>query len=397
MSKDRGEKSLRRWGEGVALVLIFIFYFVFVHWYSSLIPLGKGVDEEAHFLYVEDIKGKCSLPVLEVPHQGHYESHQPPLFYLLALPIAYIGGENWRIWGRWFSAFWVAIGGIFCYLSGRRLFGERKLLYLGSVAFLLFLPGNIAIASGFTNDTLAQALFTLAIYFILKNEEKDWLWAGLASAGAILTKLNCLVLIPAGLLGLLLILKKEDWKRVGKKAVCFLAPVLLLTSWWFIRNKVLYGDFLAWKVFQKAFAFSPHPSYFLEKVGLSWGDYWGLVLLTCFKSFWTPLLKVRFLPGGYYIVSGIFLCLSLFGLFRWAKEEEKKAEIYILILSLFLLFLSFIRFNLYFFEAQGRYLYPALGAFSLLFIGGLGKLHWSLPLIFILFLLLLASLSVSLL
>lgn len=395
--KDRKRNWLDRWGEGTALALIFLLYFFFVAWYSSLIPLGKGVDEEAHFLYVEDILKKGSLPILEVPHKGHYESHQPPLFYLLALPLAYIFGENWRIWGRWFSALWIAIGGFFCYLAGKRLFGNRRALYLGSTAFLLLLPGNLAIASGFTNDSLSQALFNLALFFLLGSKERDWLWAGLATAGAILAKLNCLVLLPAGILGLLLSLKKEEWKSVVRKTLYFLLPIIFLTGWWFIRNKVLYGDFLGWRVFQEAFASSPHPSYFLER-GISWGGYWSLVLLTCFRSFWTPLVKFRFLFWGYYLVAGIFLCLSFWGLIRWVKEEEeRRLGIYILMLSFFFLFLLFLRFNLYFFEAQGRYLYPALGAFALLFMGGLGRLHRSLPLVFLAFLILLVFLSSSLL
>lgn len=397
LSENKKWEWLNRRGEGCALLLIFILYFSFVAWYSSLIPLGKGVDEEAHFLYVEDIRDKGALPILEVPHKGHYESHQPPLFYIISLPIAYIFGDNWRIWGRWFSSLWIAVGGFFCYLAGKRLFGKNRVLYLSSTAFVLLLPGNIAIASGFTNDSLAQALFTLAIFFLLEKKEKDWLWAGLATAGAILAKLNCLVLLPTGLLGLLLSLKNEDWQKVTKKALYFLLPPILFTSWWFIRNKLLYGDFLGWQIFQEAFATSPQPSYFLER-GVSWGGYWSLVLLTCFRSFWTPLLKVRFLFWGYYAVLGLFLFLSLVGLIKWLKEdEEKRVSIYVLLISLLLLFLLFIRFNLHFFEAQGRYLYPALGSFSLLFIGSLGKLHHRLPMLHILYLILLVSLSSSIL
>ncbi len=395
--KGKGKEWLDKWSEGSALTLIFALYFVFVAWYSSLIPVGKGIDEEAHFLYVEDIKYKGSLPQLEVPHKGHYESHQPPLFYLLSLPLPYLFGNGWRIWGRGFSALLIGLGGFFCYLAGKRMFGKRRVLYLGSAAYVLFLPGNITIAAGFTNDSLAQALFTLSLFFMLGKKKRDWLWAGLATAGAILAKLNCFVLLPAGLLGLFLSLQKEDEKVVGEKVVYFLLPIVLLTSWWFIRNKILYGDFLGWQVFQEAFASSPHPSYFLER-GISWGGYWGLVLLTCFRSFWTPLLRVRFLPWSYYVIAGILLCLSLLGLIKWVKEEkEKRIEILILLFNVFLLFLLFIRFNLYFFEAQGRYLYPALGAFSLLFVGSLGRFHWSLPLVIIVFLLLLVFLSHSLL
>ena len=393
LSRDKKDK---RWGL-LALIVFFILYIALVMLYSSRIPIGKGVDEEAHFLYVEDILKSGHLPKLNVPHGGHYESHQPPLFYLLSLPIAYLCGESWRVWGRAFSAILIALSGFICYLAGRRLF-KNEFLAIASGAFVLLLPGNILIASGFTNDSLAQALFSLAIFFLLGEEERDWLWGGLATAGAIMAKMSVVILIPAVFLAFLLSLKnKGDWRKEIKKLISFFIPIVLIDSWWFVRNKILYGDFLGWRVFQEAFASSPHPSYFLER-GYSWGGYWLFVFLTCFGSFWTPLLRLRFLPTAYYIIPAIFLLLAISGDIKWIKEEkDKTARIYLLIFSFLFLFLSFIRFNLYFFEAQGRYLYPALCAFSLLFNGGLEKINRLLPYIFYPYLLLLAFLSLSLL
>ncbi|MGC8843443.1 MAG: glycosyltransferase family 39 protein [bacterium] len=384
-------------GEYLALLFIFLLYFFFVALYSSHIPIGKGVDEEAHFLYVEDILKTGHLPKLNVPHGGHYESHQPPLFYILSLPIAYLGGANWRIWGRFLSSLLIAISGFICYLAGKRLF-RNNVLGIASCAFVLFLPGNIAIASGFTNDSLAQALFSLSLFFLLGEEEKDWLWGGIATGGAILAKSSCIVLILAALLSLILSMRGEsDWRKTGRKAIYFLLPVLLLTSWWFIRNKLLYGDFLGWKVFQEAFATSPHPSYFLER-GLSWGGYWLLVFTTGFASFWTPLLRLRFLSNLYYVFLVIFLVLSICGVLKLSREErEKEDRIYLFVFSFLFLLLSFVRFNLYFFEAQGRYLYPALCSFSLLFNAGLYKLRRFLLYIFYFYLLYLCILSLSLL
>ncbi|MBC7330763.1 glycosyltransferase family 39 protein [bacterium] len=394
LSKDKKDK---RWGL-LFLVVLFVLYFSLVALYSSNIPVGKGVDEEAHFLYVEDILKSGHLPKLNIPHGGHYESHQPPLFYILSLPIAYLCGENWRVWGRIFSAILIALSGYICYLAGRRLF-KREFLAIASGAFVLLLPGNILIASGFTNDSLVQALFSLAIFFLLGEKERDWLLGGLATAGAIMAKLSVIILIPAVFLAFLLSLKnKGDWRKEINKLLLFFLPIVLIDSWWFVRNMILYGDFLGWRVFQEAFASSPHPSYFLER-GYSWGGYWLLVFVTCFGSFWTPLLKFRFLPTGYYIIPAICLLLAIWGDIKWIKKEEKDkaAKIYLLVFSFFLLFLSFIRFNLYFFEAQGRYLYPAICAFSLLFNGGLEKINRFLPYIFYLYLLPLAFLSLSLL
>ena len=394
--KESTKSSKDKRARFLALVILFVLYFSLVALYSSRIPIGKGVDEEAHFLYVEDILKSGRLPKLNVPHGGHYESHQPPLFYLLSLPIAYLCGENWRVWGRVFSALLIALSGFICYLAGRRLF-KNDFLAIASGAFVLLLPGNILIASGFTNDSLAQALFSLAIFFLLGEKERDWLWGGLATAGAIMAKLSVIILIPAVFLSFLLSLKdKEDWRKEINKLLLFFLPIVLIDSWWFVRNRILYGDFLGWRVFQEAFASSPHPSYFIER-GFSWGGYWLLVLTTCFGSFWTPLLKLRFLPTGYYIIPAIFLLLAFLGDIKLIKEEKgRSASLYLLIFSFFFLFLSFIRFNLYFFEAQGRYLYPALCSFTLLFNGGLERLNRFLLYPFYFYLLLLAFLSLSL-
>ncbi len=394
-SKDKRAKAR----EEIFLLPFVLLFLLLAVLYASRVPIGKGIDEEAHFFYVEDIWREKHLPVLKVPHSGHYESHQPPLFYLLALPLALLGGENWRPLGRCLTVCLAILSAYICYLSAKKLYPDKRSIHIGAFAFPLLLPGHVLASACFNNDSLAEVFISLYICLLLswlkERREGDWFWMGFTGALALLSKMTSILLLPLSLLSILITLEeKENWWLILRRVFYVCLPLFLLGGWWLLRNKLLYGDFLGWRIFQEAFATSPTPEYFLER-GVSWGGYWLLVLSTGFASFWTPLLKVRFLPLPFYVVAAGFLCLSLWGVVKWLKEGERwqiKA-IYLLILCVLLIFLAFIRFNLHFFEAQGRYLYPALGAFSLLISGGLGKLSRWVNLTFYFYLFLLALFS----
>jgi hypothetical protein len=124
-----------------------------------------------------------------------------------------------------------------------------------SVGLLVaLLPKQLVVDSVVTNDTLIITLCALALFMFLLSEKarresqeprRRWLMLGLGVALglAAITKLNSLPL--AGLLLCLTAVPAlRRWRLLGDSALA-VAGGLASSLWWFVRNKVLYGQFLA--------------------------------------------------------------------------------------------------------------------------------------------------------
>src|SRR5437667_339291 len=62
--------------------------------YNRATPFGAPPDERPHALYVEHLVSHGTLPVLRREQRDAYEAHQPPLYYLLAVPSR--SGPRWE-------------------------------------------------------------------------------------------------------------------------------------------------------------------------------------------------------------------------------------------------------------------------------------------------------------
>jgi len=124
-----------------------------------------------------------------------------------------------------------------------------------SVGLLVaLLPKQLVVDSVVTNDTLVITLCALALFIFLLSEKarresqeprRRWLMVGLGiTLGlAAITKLNSLPL--AGLLLCLTAVPAlRRWRLLADSALA-VAGALAASLWWFIRNKALYGQFLA--------------------------------------------------------------------------------------------------------------------------------------------------------
>lgn len=170
------------------LTVIIIVYLALAGAYAVGIPKWNAPDEPSHYNYVKSVAQDRAFPILL---QGdydfdyleklkaarfpdgmsidslRYESHQPPLYYLLATPLFWatsalpINGQVVAL--RMFSALFGALTILAAYQILCRVFPDDAVVGLAVAAFIASVPMYIAITAAINNDSLAILLLSLAV------------------------------------------------------------------------------------------------------------------------------------------------------------------------------------------------------------------------------------------
>lgn len=360
-------------------------------------------DERQHVNYVAHLVQGKGFPVFRPERKAElyetYQSHQPPLYYLLGAGVGkLVGGSTFedRSQGlalRFFNALIGALGvvGIYFFV----LWGFRNVsAALGAAAFAALLPMNVALSGAVSNDPLLFALCSWTLALAAKGIVDGWtiklaLGCGVLMGLAFLTKTTAVALWPAVALGFYLsqggAAKKGEQggegKGGGKALVGILVlvlPLVIALPWW-LRNQSLYGDPLAMKAFTEAFTGSPQASDYINHPMGGALDYWvtgsstgtGVAWWTMRSFFGAFGYMDIFLPNVLYWAL-LTLILILVGAHFVGLNADAKSRPVRLMGGLFLLlvFGLFVRFNSQYFQGQARYLFPAL--VSIAAIVGLG-------------------------
>lgn len=342
--------------------------------YGRVIPFGQAPDESAHWQYVQYLTGTHRLPVFS-PGQGGYEFHQPPLYYLLAaLPAG--GGP---LAARLANLPLALLLALFAGLLGWEYAGSRRVA-LAVAAAASLLPMQVFLDATINNDLLLQVCFAALLWLAVRGLRRGWSWGlalgmGVAAGLGLLTKNSAVVLLPVGMLALLLAPGRGQLGRVAGPAV-FLGAALAVGGWWLVRNQALYGDPLALAAFRRAFTHCPGPGYFYAR-GLGPLGYGVLVAGWTWASFWGVFGNMdRFLPTSLYVVLGLLpLGAAAGGLRREGAGEPWQARAWVVMLAAVALLLgAFVQFNTTYFQAQARYLLPAVPVYALLLVRGWQRL-----------------------
>lgn len=257
--------------------------------YSLLTRAWEANDEQDHTTYIEYIVAHGALPRISGAN-GH-ESHQPPLYYLLAATWQKLLGipafkpstvTNPNIVAqsdagsrflellhnytpvqhqdavylhelRLLSVVFGLATVLLSYGSARLLFARAEAA-LSAGLLVALLPKQLDVDSVVTNDTLVITLSALGLFIFLLSEKarregqwskRRWLMLGLGvTLGlAAITKFNSLPL--AALLLLLTALPALRRRSLLVDNALAGGGALAVSLWWFVRNEILYGQFLA--------------------------------------------------------------------------------------------------------------------------------------------------------
>lgn len=391
-----------RW---LPLGLILFTFAVFASWYATITPYRQAghlmnqrgpdgrlaqipdigaPDERQHANYIHHLLTAKTFPVLrpDSPDLGEtYQSHQAPLYYLLAATFGDPTGDG----GQRTRYLNVLIGTLTLFGLFRlgKLMSGREDVGLACASFGL-IPGFVMLHGAITNDPLLMCLCTWTIFWALTGLQEGWTWrvvvtVGICTGLGLLTKSSAMALIPT--IGVVWLLSLGQKPSEGPKGVQLafglLALPLLIAAPWFARNAALYGDPLGLTVFKQAFTGSAQASMFIQGVGpvAYWSDW---VLWWTTRSFIGAFgyMDIFLEPNVYSALVGLGL-LTLAGnlLKSPSSPEPVRANPNLVLWTFFAVILVlFVQFNLTYFQGQARYLYPAIAALALAF--GTGSSRW---------------------
>lgn len=428
------------WPEGrehlwiAGLILLFA---LVAAYFSVAVPAFETPDEFQHLAFVQHVVTWYDLPRSEPDTPGLWQQQgtQAPLYYIAGAlltgwtdlsdfpiladrinPYAHLGNETATENRNYFLAHgddgwpWA---GAFLALHILRLWSVllccvtlwatyrfvrlflNPALALPATAVFAFVPQFVFIGAAASNDNLIAAAAAVLIWQLAEwmrfgngpyrpqdrrvAVRQGWslgAWLGIA-LGAKLSGLGLAVVV-------LLALAWVAWRRGDDRLVIdtgwrLAVPAVVVSGWWYVRNLAMYGDPLAWNIWEA--------NIDLRREALTIA---GLTreLPAMFRSFWGVFggLTLPY-PEAVYTVFGILSLMSAAGFLLWVLQRARRLEPeqylfhnvrfmqgMLAFAWLGILVVSWMRFMLVAPAAQGRYLFPALPALALAF--GLGTSLW---------------------
>jgi len=390
-------------------IIILAVYFVLGTLYALYTPPWQAPDEPAHYNYIRYLAEQHRFPILKAgdypaayleeikaarfpPDMSiapiRYEFHQPPLYYLLAVPL-YRMGRGSILPLRFLSLTLGALLLAVIYRIGRMLAPRRPNLALGITAFVAFLPMHLAMTASVNNDILAELLLATIMLFAIgylhqgdlsagrRDDTRLLVLLGVTTGLAFVTKSAAYIALPLVLVTIAVRHLLLDRTRPGafvRQVILYAVPAAALALPWWLRNLAVYGDrdFLGLVRHEQVVIGQLRTAEFIAAHGV--GTLLHDLGITTFRSFWGQFGWMGvLLDQRLYQALAILSALALIGLGLWiARTRQRWAEIPsrqraaggLLALLLLLNVTTFLWYNTRFVQHQGRYLFPALPAIS---------------------------------
>jgi len=416
-------------------VLLIAAFVLIAGLYSVIVPPFETPDEIWHFAFIQYVATGHGLPVSApntqelwrqegVQAPGYYlaaaaltvwvDQSDFPALYARANPHAAIGrpdavanrnylvhhpDEAWPWHGsvlalhlaRFFS---VVLGAITLWAVNKTLalLLDPGVALLGTALFA-FVPQFVFISAAASNDNAINALAGLVLWRLValvvapapdlgrrtgawlsgwSAGNRDLFWIGCLLGLAVLAKLSALGLVAlAGLAVLIVAWPARSWRVLLRAALWIGLPALAIGGWWYVRNWRLYGDPLAWNVWQANILLRGAPAdwqtILSELVGLE-RSFWGLFG-------WLNLSYPAWVYGGFraleILTAGGLVAGAAYWLLRVRSVDRRWLGAGLLLGWLVLLVVSWLRFTRIAPAAQGRYFHPGAPAIALLLALGL--------------------------
>lgn len=419
------------------LALLIVSFALLAALYSIVVPAFETPDEIWHFAFVQHLASGQGLPVSapNTPALMRQQSVQPPAYYLAAaalttwidqrdFPDIYLRANPHRAIGRadtagninylvhhadeawpWSGSILalhlarllsIALGCVTLWATYRILvlLLDETLALLGT-AMVAFIPQFIFISASASNDNAVNALATLVLWRVVVllarppadvgdaarrwwRPGRSFIVLGSLLGLAVLSKLSALALLAiVGLAVLATAWRARRWQVVLHGALWVGLPVLLIGAWWYVRNVQLYGDPLAWNMWQANILLRVAPATWqtiANELGSLEQSFWGLF----------GWLNVPYPAWVYALLRGLALILGagllMAGGRAWrsrVRPDWRWLAGGLLVLWLGLLGVSWLNFMRSAPAAQGRYFFPALAAIALL--AALSLRSWRSP------------------
>ncbi len=401
------------------LGLILLGYLVLATLYATRVPIWNAPDEPAHYNVIRSLAVDHRLPVLQpgdydqdaIARLTHdqfppgvsidglrYESHQPPLYYLIETPIFLLTEQaSLRVQVVALRLGTSLIGALVIlatYRLARLVFPERSSYPLAAAAFVAFVPMHLFMDAEIDNDALVELLLSLVLIVLVEDLIKPGiprndLRVGAVAGLAALAKLDggiSALLVAVGFVGSALRAtdRQAALRQVPLRLVRAGGVALLFSGWWFLRNLLVYGP-------TDPFALRRHAEVVVGQplTGALTRSRIRDMLLTAFHSFWGQFgwMGIPYSDRTYDVLATLSILIALgTTLYLWRLLRPVLAPrrvvmsgvetwgMALLLLEVLLVIVGVVFYNLRYLQPQGRYFFPALPALAILSVAGTGEL-----------------------
>jgi len=384
----------RRW-----LVLIFSLYFLLAIGFSLLMPIWEAPDEPAHYHLAWRLARKGSYATEEL----NYEAIQPRAYYYFGAQVIraldkinprlsdyYFPREykyNIRVaerrfdWNeknyrfllgvyalRWFNILFGALALWLNWKAFKLIAPDEPALRLAALALAALTPQYLHIMSSVSNDALGTLASTLLFYFAVRVVKEPANWLALSSIifALVLPLTTKLTVLPVSAALLVAIAGKWFFSFQQKRWLILSGGVILFCAgflyFFFPETIQTASSEIMWRLFS------------LRKKGVD-ADYLKTVSNQIIQTYWG---KVGWLAVGLPVwVVNLLTALGLTGmaihigwLIKWKTRAPQFNLWVITFMIAFFTILAVARNGLTTGATQGRLLFPAIGAISILMVSG---------------------------
>ncbi len=369
----------------IFLICFSLFFRIFL---AFTIPPKEAIDEAGHFHYLKSLIFEKKIPIQQKELDTQFplnESYHPPLYYLLAAPLGFLGKflnfeeGNIIILVRFISiilgvsALWII------YRTLRLLLPNDPVSVNIGIILAATLPTFTRIGAGFSNENLVYFLsailfFLLVQCFIDKPKNIKIILIAIFLSLAMLTKYTSFgffLTVP-----LALYLTKNNFRKFFSQIFLIFSIVFLFGIAWFTRNFFIYGDPLALDA-------GANPTIFgISSLGKILYNF-----IYMFASFWASFPRNNLSPiftfQPIFILISIFSAIGLFFFFQKHRNKnnlQNKKLLFFLIVSILIQMCMAWWFGIRYLQGQGRFLFPTLIPILFFFAVGIREslTHWNI-------------------
>jgi len=246
---------------------IFVLAIVIRIAYAFVTPPFQAPDEYSHYTYVKFLHTFGQLPVQPKPaaQPEVLEFHQPPLYYVLAsslFPTTSLIEARPLLPMRFMNILLSMLTLGLVYIFATSVFRENRFAVVLMCAVVALLPTYSYLSATVMNGVLATLFASFGFYLCSKAVLDDvqqrharWSWIGVVAGLAMLSKMSAIGFVGAALV--LLVLTSTSARVFIYRAAWFSLGVTSTAGWWFVRNQIVYGQWL--KIIENGDTYVPPP------------------------------------------------------------------------------------------------------------------------------------------